>query len=130
MGTPRGMATGDEPGELVDVETLWDEFHALVNMTSRELEDWLRAQSSGEQAEALPDQAGTERGRGVLAVLGKRKKDLTDDDLQVMRSVVRTIRQQRGETPEPTAGQPRWRHRLMTIGHDPLKPLRTVQRHD
>lgn len=25
---------------------------------------------------------------------------------------------------EPTAGQAAWRHKLMTIGHDPLKPPR------
>jgi Protein of unknown function (DUF3140) len=105
-----------------DVEQLWDEFHTVVNMTSRELEDWLRAASSGEDAEALPDEAGTERGRHVLAILGKRRTDVTDDDLRVMRHVVDTVRAQRREDLEPTAGEAHWRHRLMSLGHDPLKP--------
>ncbi len=108
-----------------EVEELWDEFHQVVNMTSPELEAWLQASSAGEDAEALPDKAGSERGRQVLAILGKRKRDLTSDDLRVMQSVVRTVRSERREDLEPTAGQASWRHRLMSIGHDPLKPPRS-----
>jgi hypothetical protein len=26
---------------------------------------------------------------------------------------------------EPTAGDEAWRHRMMTIGHDPLKPVKS-----
>jgi hypothetical protein len=36
--------------------------------------------------------------------------------------VVDTVRAARGADPEPDAGDPRWRHRLMSVGHDPLKP--------
>jgi hypothetical protein len=111
--------------DLDDPDALWTEFHTVVNMTSRELEDWLRVRAAGEDAEELPDQVGTERGRHVLAVLGKRKTDLTDDDLRVMRSVVQTVRSERREDLEPTAGEAHWRHRLMTLGHDPLKPAGT-----
>jgi hypothetical protein len=118
-----------EPIET-DVDTLWDEFHTVVNMTSRELEDWLRARSAGTEGEALPDQAGTERGRHVLAVLGKRKTDLTDDDLRLMRRVVDEVRSERREDLEPTAGEAHWRHRLMTLGHDPLKPAPEDRRTD
>lgn len=111
-----------DSGEL---DALWEEFHTVVNMTSRELDEWLRARFAGEDAEELPDEAGTERGRHVLAVLGKRKVDLTKDDVQVMRSVVQTVRSERREDLEPTAGEAHWRHRLMTLGHDPLKPPRS-----
>ena len=58
----------------------------------------------------------------MLEVLGKRRTDLTDDDIVVMRDVVEQIRAARGEEPEPTAGSEAWRHRLMSLGHDPLKP--------
>jgi hypothetical protein len=61
-------------------------------------------------------------GRQVLAVLGKRRTDLTAEDAAVMRAVVDRIRTQRGEEPEPTAGSAGWRHSLMSLGHDPLKP--------
>jgi Protein of unknown function (DUF3140) len=103
-------------------DELWQEFHTVVNMTSRELEDWLRTRSADEDDEALPDQAGTPTGRHVVQILGKRRTDLTDDDVRVMRRVVERVREQRRDDLEPTAGDPNWRHRLMSLGHDPLKP--------
>ena len=106
-----------------ELDDLWNEFHAVVNMTSRELDEWLMTRSAGEESEALPDQAGTKNGRHVLSILGKRRADLTGDDARVMRKVVDTVNSERGADMEPTAGQPHWRHRLMTLGHDPLKPL-------
>ncbi len=108
--------------EQVD-DGLWDEFHALVNMTSRELREWLATAGSGPEAEVLPDQAGSERSRAVVEILGKRRGDVTADDVAVMRSVVDEVRAARGAEPEPTAGGTAWRHRLMSLGHDPLKPV-------
>jgi Protein of unknown function (DUF3140) len=109
--------------DITRIEDTWQEFHRVVNMTSQELSDWLRTRFAGEQAEELPDLAGPELGRHVLAILGKRKVDLTHDDVQIMRRVIDTVHAQRAEDLEPTAGEQRWRYRLMTIGHDPLKPL-------
>ena len=109
------------PSARVD-EELWDEFHRVVNMTSRELADWLRVQSATESAEALPDHAGSETGQHVVRILGKRRSDLTDDDVAVMDRVVRKVHAERRDDLEPTAGQAAWRHRLMSLGHDPLKP--------
>jgi len=107
--------------ELTD-EELWDELHRVVNMTSRELSDWLRTRDAGEHTEQLPDQSGTTTGKHVLHVLGKRKVDVTDDDRRIMRNVVRRVLSQRRDDLEPTAGDEAWRHRLMSLGHDPLKP--------
>lgn len=106
-------------------EELWAEFHRVVNMTSRELSDWLRTRSATEEGEELPDQAGTPTGRHVLDVLGKRKADLTADDERVMRAVVDRVRNERRDDLEPTAGEAHWRHRLMSVGHDPLRPPST-----
>ena len=109
----------------VEVDTaLWDEFHRVVNMTSRELLDWLRTRSADEDTEELPDRAGTKTGQRVLDILQKRRVDLTAEDEQVMRKVVNQVHTQRRDDLEPTAGQENWRHQLMTIGHDPLKPPR------
>jgi hypothetical protein len=102
-------------------EELWQQFHEVVNMTSRELGDWLRESSAGQETEPLPDQAGPVVGRQVLAILGKRRVDLTRDDAEVMTGVVDRIRAQRGEQPSSTAGDTGWRHSLMDLGHDPLK---------
>lgn len=103
-------------------EELWDDFHRAVNMTSRELEDWLRQVGSGAETEALPDQAGPELGQHVLGILRRRGTDLSEDDAAAMRRVVDIVRRERGDEPEPTAGDDAWRGGLMAIGHDPLKP--------
>ncbi|MFD6073468.1 DUF3140 domain-containing protein [Amycolatopsis lurida] len=104
-------------------DELWDEFHRVVNMTSRELADWLRTRSADDEDEALPDKAGTPTGRHVLGILGKRRTDLTAEDERVMRSVVRRVEDQRRDDLEPVAGEAHWRHKLMSLGHDPLKPV-------
>lgn len=106
-------------------DELWDEFHRLVNMTSRDLSEWLRVQSADETTEELPDQSGDDLGRRVLGVLGKRRGDLTQEDVDAMAAVVDVVRRERGEDPlEPTAGEEEWRRRLMDVGHDPLRPPR------
>jgi hypothetical protein len=103
-------------------DELWDEFHRVVNMTSRELSDWLMTRSAGEDAEVEPDHAGTPTGQEVLAILGKRRTDLNAEDAHVMRRVVERVHAQRRDDLEPTAGQAAWRHKLMSIGHAPLTP--------
>lgn len=103
-------------------DELWQEFHRVVNMTSRELAEWLGVRTAGEDPEVPSDQAGRATGQQVVSILGKRRTDLTDKDVAVMKSVVGKVYEQRREDLEPTAGQAAWRHKLMTIGHDPLKP--------
>jgi hypothetical protein len=107
---------------IVDDE-LWDDFHRVVNMTSRELRDWLLVQGAGEEAEEVPDRAGSHLGHRVLDILGKRRSDVTTDDVDVMEQVVERVTSERRADLEPTAGEAAWRRRLMNIGHDPLKPV-------
>lgn len=105
-------------------DELWQDFHTVVNMTSRELEDWLRTEGARESTEPLPDEAGAGHpGRRVLEILGKRRRDLTPADVAVMDYVVSTVSGQRNEQMNTRAGDERWRHRLMDLGHDPLKPV-------
>jgi ribosomal 50S subunit-associated protein YjgA (DUF615 family) len=112
------------PGVRSDGEfaTLWQQFHDAVNMTSRELQDWLQTEAAHEGSEELPDQAGHELGRRVLAILGKRRTDLTDDDVAVMRRVLERITRLRGDETARAERADRWRRQLMDLGHDPLKP--------
>ncbi|PJE99566.1 hypothetical protein CUT44_03385 [Streptomyces carminius] len=103
-------------------DALWDEFHSVVNMTSNELEAWLRTSGAGERGEELPERAGPERGRQVLAVLRKRRTDLDDTDVEVMREVVDTVTAEfeRVRIADAVRDQD-WRHRMMSLGHDPVK---------
>jgi hypothetical protein len=108
--------------ELHDSE-LWAEFHRVVNMSSCELADWLHSHSVDPDAESLPDQADTPTGQRVLQILGKRRPDLTSEDLHVMRRVVQQVHAERRRHGQFVGGRTGWRHRLMSLGHDPLKPV-------
>jgi hypothetical protein len=124
MGTreaPKAKEVRTMAESRVDDE-LWNEFHRVVNMSSRELSDWLRTRSAEPDTEALPDQAGTPTGQQVLGILRKRRTDMDEHDVRVMRSVVDRVLAERRDDLEPTQGQASWRRRLMSLGHDPLKP--------
>jgi Protein of unknown function (DUF3140) len=108
-------------GTLHDDE-LWHEFRRVVNMSSRELADWLRTHSAGPDTKNLAGQVGTPTGQQVLHLLSKRRTDLTPDDLELMRRVIRRVHTERRGNRESVAGRTGWRHRLMSLGHDPLKP--------
>ncbi|MEU2712114.1 DUF3140 domain-containing protein [Streptomyces sp. NPDC007205] len=111
--------------DALETEALWQDFHRVVNMTSAELAAWLRVRDADEEAEPLPEEAGTPTGQHVLAILQKRRTDLTDDDIRVMHKVVDTVGDLVDLEDEPereTAADDARRHRLMTMGHDPLKP--------
>ncbi|MEU0071120.1 DUF3140 domain-containing protein [Streptomyces sp. NPDC006332] len=108
--------------DALEMDALWEDFHRVVNMTSQELAAWLRVRDADENAEPLPEHAGTPTGQHVLAILQKRRTDLTDDDIRVMYDVVDTVSEQTNAENEPEAEETRRRQRLMTIGHDPLRP--------
>ncbi|WP_067486389.1 DUF3140 domain-containing protein [Actinomadura hibisca] len=106
-----------------EVELLWDDFHRTVNMTSEELRAWLLTDASGEDAlPADPDMKVPELGKRVVEILRKRKVDLTSDDVADMRQVVEHADELLEKEPPDGAQDERWRHALMTVGHDPLKP--------
>ena len=104
-----------------EVERLWQEFHGAVNMTSEQLRVWLLTRGSGEEAFTDdPDLDVPEPGRRILAVLGKRRGDLTRADLAVMREAVDRIAELRGRRPPDGGADGRWRHALLDLGHDLL----------
>ncbi|MDN3261913.1 DUF3140 domain-containing protein [Streptomyces sp. CSDS2] len=111
--------------DSLEFEALWDDFHRVVNMSSAELAAWLKVRDADEESEPLPERAGGETGQHVLAILQKRRTDLTEDDVRVMRQVVDTVGElvDAENEPEPESARDTGRrHRLMTLGHDPLKP--------
>ena len=105
--------------DALELDALWEDFHRAVNMTSQELAAWLRVSDADESAEPLPEHAGEPTGQHVLAILQKRRTDLTDEDLEVMYQVVETGEAEVDVENEPE-DSPR-RHRLMSVGHDPLR---------
>ncbi|HZX38078.1 MAG TPA: DUF3140 domain-containing protein [Streptomyces sp.] len=111
--------------DILELDALWAEFHRVVNMTSQELSAWLTAYEADESAQPLPEHDGSPTGLHVLGILHKRRADLTNDDISVMYEVVDAVGAQRDDDPggsDPRCSDPGLRHRLMSVGHDPLKP--------
>ncbi|MFI2347828.1 DUF3140 domain-containing protein [Streptomyces sp. NPDC019443] len=106
--------------DTLELDALWAEFHRVVNMTSQELSAWLTEYDADKSAQPLPEHAGSPTGLHVLDILHKRRADLTNDDISVMYEVVDAVGDQRDD--DLRDGDPSLRHRLMSIGHDPLKP--------
>jgi hypothetical protein len=107
----------------VDVDRLWQQFHAAVNMSSEELREFLLADAAGADG-AFPDQPdlGVDpEGRGILRVLAKRKVDLTDDDLDLMERVIEEVSNLLAVRTTVGLNDSLWRRDLMTLGHDPMR---------
>lgn len=105
-----------------EAEMAWEEFHGTVNMTAQELRTWLLTDASGEVAfTAEPDLDLSALGEHVVRILGKRKVDLTDDDVETMGRVIDYVAERRDSPPPGGARDEGWRRSLMTVGHDPLK---------
>jgi hypothetical protein len=106
-----------------DQETTIKEFDDAVNMTRKELDDWLKSDESGEvgQKKDGGESTGHESGRMIVDILDKKKADYTDDDLAQMRRVVSYVHRHLAQRPDGNVKETRWRYSLMNWGHDPLK---------
>ena len=104
-----------------DLNRLWDDFHAGVNMTSPELRDWLAMTDSGDAYSPNPDVDPRELGERVLNLLVKRKVDLSDQDVADMQTATDAVRELLANPPDDDVANEPWRHSLMTLGHDPTR---------
>jgi hypothetical protein len=77
------MANDDDRWQIVD------EFDDSVNMTRKELEDWLQTDESKSvgQSDGGGESKGHESGRNIVELLEKNKSDYTDEDLEHMKRV-------------------------------------------
>ncbi|MER7332752.1 MULTISPECIES: DUF3140 domain-containing protein [unclassified Micromonospora] len=104
-----------------DVEVLWDDFHAQVNVPSEQLRQWLLTRGSGEESFGPdPDLDLPELGRRILRVLSKRKVDLTPEDIKVMQDAIDEIQNLLEAKPPRGNADDEWRHSLLDLGHDVL----------
>lgn len=100
-----------------------EEFHALVNMSAQELENWLEQPASRRvgQQQANGESIGHESGRWIVDILRTHRADLADDDFLQMRRTSNFIKRHLTQRPEGDIEHMRWRYSLMNWGHDPLK---------
>lgn len=110
-------------------------FHAAVNMTAEDLEDWLERDASRmvgwtpgvgmrpgktKSQPGGPESIGHRSGRRIVGILRAHRLELTDDDYAHMRKVVGYIRRHLAQRPRGDVSETRWRYSLMNWGHDPL----------
>ena len=105
----------------VEVQEIWQRFHELVNMTSQELTAWI-----GTEPDLDAPQPGAPGppplGSAVVGILGKRRTDITNDDLTTMEEVIDIVETETtGLDKEALLQDERRRHRLMSVGHDPFR---------
>jgi hypothetical protein len=106
-----------------EIAAVWEDFHALVNMSSPELRDWLVNTPDGVDTYAPePDIDVHALGLRVLQLLDKRRTDLTESDVDLMIEVIDLIRSRLANPPEDDVNNGPWRDTLLTLGHDPTRP--------
>ncbi len=100
-----------------------DEFGEAVNMTRKELEDWLKTDESKSvgQSDGGGESKGHESGRKIVELLEKNKSDYTDEDVEHMKRVNAYVKRHLGQGPKGDVEHSNWRYSLMNWGHDPLK---------
>lgn len=100
-----------------------DDFHEAVNMTAKEIEDWLETDESKEvgQKSGGGESVGHHSGRRIIEILGTKQADLSDDDYAHMKKVVGYVHRHAAQRPDGDVTETKWRYSLMNWGNDPLK---------
>ena len=105
-----------------DEQQIIEEFGEAVNMTRKELEDWLQTEESQSVGQSDGGESkGHESGRKIVEILGKNKSDYTDDDVDHMRRVVSYVHRHQAQQPSGDVVDSTWRYSLLNWGLDPLK---------
>ena len=106
------------------LDDVWDDWQQAVNMTPKELEEWLATDESkavGDTAGSSKESTGHAEGRRIVELLRTKKADLTDDDVRDMKRVVGYVHRHAAQGgPEEDAEHSKWRYSLMNRGNDPL----------
>jgi hypothetical protein len=109
------MAKDDDRQQIID------KFNDSVNMTRKELEDWLQTEESKSVGQGEGESEGHKSGRRIVELLEKNKSDHTDDDVEHMKRVNSYVKRHLGQGPKNDIENSNWRYSLMNWGHDPLK---------
>ncbi|SFP27136.1 DUF3140 domain-containing protein [Tranquillimonas alkanivorans] len=104
-------------------DEIWDEWNDLVNMTPKELEEFLETEESKSVGDTSDGEStGHKSGRRIVGIKRTKKAELSDDDWDHMAKVVGYIKRHTAQGgPSEDVEHSRWRYSLMNWGHDPLK---------
>ena len=106
-----------------DRQQIIEKFEEAVNMTPKELEEWLQTEESESvgQSDGGGESKGHESGRKIVEILKKNKTDYSNDDIDHMRRVVSYVHRHQSQKPAGEVKNSNWRRSLRDWGHDPLK---------
>ncbi|MFC5731633.1 MULTISPECIES: DUF3140 domain-containing protein [Nocardioides] len=105
------------------VADVWEEWQEAVNMTAKELEDFLETEESravGDKSSG-DESTGHRSGRRIVQILRTPKSDLTAEDAAHMRKVVGYVHRHLAQRPAGDSTDSAWRYSLMNWGHDTEK---------
>lgn len=110
---------------MTAADEIWDDFNEAVNMTPKQLEQWLESDESKAvgQKDGNGESTGHESGRRIVQILQTKKSDLSEGDAAHMRKVVGYVARhtaQRPDKSEDELAHSRWAASLKNWGHDPL----------
>jgi len=104
------------------LDEVWPDWQRDVNMTATELSHWLETDESKSSGQSDGGESiGHRSGRRIVTLLGKKKADLTPDDVDWMRKVVGYVARHSAQRPDGDVTETTWRYSLMNWGHDPKK---------
>ena len=106
-----------------DRQQVIEEFNGAVNMTPKELEEWLQTEESESvgQSDGGGESKGHESGRRIVEIKRKNQSAYPDDDIEHMKRVNGYLKRHLGQGPNKDPEDSKWRYSLMNWGHDPLK---------
>lgn len=103
-------------------DQVWDEWRDRVNMSPKELEDWLETDESRSVGDSDDEEStGHYSGRRIIEIKRTNKDDLSDDQWDWMQKVVGYVNRHCAQPPKSDVENSTWRYSLMNWGHDPLK---------
>jgi hypothetical protein len=105
-------------------QTTLREFRDAVNMSAKELEQWLETKESksvGMKEHDGDESTGHQSGRYIVELLHQKSSDYSQDDYNQMRRVVSYVHRHLAQKPSSEIEHSRWRYSLKNWGHDPLK---------
>lgn len=99
------------------------EFNEAVNMTAKQIEDWLKTEESKSvgQKDSDGNIKGRESGKHIVKILNKKKSNYTEEDFERMQKVVAYVHRHLAQKPSSDIENSNWRYSLMNWGHDPCK---------
>src|ERR671916_629319 len=101
-----------------DRQRIIEEFEEAVNMSPKELEEWLQTDESKSvgQSDGGGESKGHHSGRRIVEIRRKNSSDYTDADIAHMKKVNGYVKRHLGQGPKTDPEDSNWRYSLMNWG--------------